>query len=391
MAQNGDNIMRFHVLPNPGIVSNKDFLSCAFTQKAIRFCEMMKARGHEVIHYGHEESDLDCTEHVTVLTSEQWKECYGDYDWRNGWFKYSVDDLAHTVSARNAIEEIAKRKQRNDFILPFWGFGNKPVCDAFPDLIVVEPGIGYPGGHFAPYKVFESYAMHSAYYGLHSVGTCNEKWYDVVIPSYFNLDKFEFTPDKKEDYFLYLGRVYDGKGVNIAIQVTEAIGAKLIIAGQNTLKNMGYDKVPDHVTEYGYADEDTRKYLMSRAKGAFVASLYNEPFGSVHVECMISGTPVITTDWGAFTEYNIHGVTGYRCRTFEQFVWAAKNIDKINPQDCRDWGAKNFSYDKVGSMYEEYFQSILNIYNGNGWYEPNDARTELDWLKKEYPNGINTI
>ena len=128
---------------------------------------------------------------------------------------------------------------------------------------------------------------------------------------------------------------------------------------------------------------------MSKAKGAFVASLYNEPFGSVHVECMISGTPIITTDWGAFTEYNIHGVTGYRCRTFEQFVWAAKNIDKIDPQDCRDWGAANFSYSKVGSMYEEYFQSILNVHGKKGWYEPNDDRTELDWLKKEYPRGIN--
>jgi hypothetical protein len=33
---------------------------------------MMTARGHEVIHYGHEESDLDCTEHVTVLSTEDW-------------------------------------------------------------------------------------------------------------------------------------------------------------------------------------------------------------------------------------------------------------------------------------------------------------------------------
>jgi FkbM family methyltransferase len=36
-------------------------------------------------------------------------------------------------------------------------------------------------------------------------------------------------------------------------------------------------------------------------------------------------------------------------------------------------------------MYEEYFQSILNIHTGNGWYEPNDKRTNLDWLKKDLP------
>jgi glycosyltransferase involved in cell wall biosynthesis len=106
---------------------------------------------------------------------------------------------------------------------------------------------------------------------------------------------------------------------------------------------------------------------------------------------MMSGTPVITTDWGAFTEYNIHGVTGYRCRTFEHFVWAAKNIDKIDTWKCNVWARKNFGYDKVGHMYEEYFQSLLNIHGKDGWYEPNDSRTELDWLKKEYPISINTL
>jgi len=376
--------MRFHVLPNPAMVSNEEFLSCAFTQKAMKFCKMMKARGHTVIHYGHENSEVDCTEHVTVLTSEQWKECYGDYDWRKGWFKYAVNDLAHRVSTENAIKEIQKRKQPNDFILPFWGAGNRAVCDAHPDLITVEPGIGYPNDHFAPWKVFESYAMHSAYYGLEGVAKCTQKWYDAVIPASFDIDEFEYSKEK-DDYFLYLGRVYDGKGVHIAIQVTEAIGAKLIVAGQNTLANMGYDKVPDHVTEFGFADVPARKKLLSKAKAIFMPSLYTEPFGWVQIEALLSGTPAITTDWGAFPENNIHGVTGYRCRTFEQFVWAAKNISNIKPENCREFAVNNYSFERVGPMYEEYFNSVLNIYGKQGWYEPNDERTELDWLKKQYP------
>jgi glycosyltransferase involved in cell wall biosynthesis len=206
-----------------------------------------------------------------------------------------------------------------------------------------------------------------------------------VIQNYFDPKDFEYTPEKKEDYFLFLGRVYEGKGINIAVQATEAIGAKLIIAGQNSLKEMGYAKTPDHVTELGYADVETRKRLMSRAKGAFIASLYNEPFGGVQVECLFSGTPTITTDWGAFTENNIHGLTGYRCRTFEQFTWAAKNIGNIKPEACRDFALNNFSLDVVAQKYEEYFQSVLNVYNGNGWYEKNDTRTELNWLNKYIP------
>ena len=40
----------------------------------------MSARGHYIIHYGHEDSDVICNEHVWVITNEDWKIAYGDYD-----------------------------------------------------------------------------------------------------------------------------------------------------------------------------------------------------------------------------------------------------------------------------------------------------------------------
>jgi hypothetical protein len=36
-------------------------------------------------------------------------------------------------------------------------------------------------------------------------------------------------------------------------------------------------------------------------------------------------------------------------------------------------------------MYKEYFDSIINVSKGTGWYTENDSRTELDWLTKIHP------
>ena len=380
--------MRFHVLGLPHTVTTHEYNACAYTQKVLKFCKMMKARGHFIYHYGHEDSKVDADEHVTVLTNADLEIAYGNYDWKKNFFKFDVNDHAYQTFYKNAIEAIKSRKQHKDFILPFWGAGTRPICDAHQDLICVEPGIGYAGGHWARWKIFESYAIYHAYCGLAAVGSCKQDWYESVIPNYFDPNDFEFCKEK-DDYFLYMGRVYNGKGVNIAIEVTRALGAKLIVAGQGNLKDCGYETTPEHVTLIGYADRDTRKRLMSKAKAAFVASMYVEPFGGVQIEMLMSGTPTITTDWGSFSENNVHGVTGYRCRTFDQFCWAAKNIDKIDPEACRKW-AMNFSMDKVAPMYEEYFQQVLDVHGGKGWYQTFEGRPSLNWLER-YTDNEDTL
>ena len=345
---------------------------------------MMKARGHEVIHYGHDKSDVECDENVAVTNDDVLKEAYGDYDWKKNTFKYDLEDPAYKHFYENCIREIGTRKEKGDFLLCFWGWGHKAIADAHPDMLIVEPGIGYSSGIFAPYRVFESQSLMAAYYGMQAVNKPGHfSWYDAVIPNYFDLEDFTYN-ESKEDYFLCLGRIGSHKGVDIAIQATEAIGAKLKIAGQGNILDMGYDKIPDHVEYCGYAGVDKRRELMANAKAQFVLTTYGEPFGGTQIEAMLSGTPIISTDWACFGELNLHGITGYRCRTFEHITWAAKNIEKINPMNCRKW-AENFSLEKVAAMYEEFFYSISNIYNGKGWYEPNPDRDNLDWLYRKFP------
>ncbi len=370
--------MRFHVLAVPHTITNKDFVACAFTQKVLKFCDMMTHRGHTVIHYGHEDSQVNCTEHVTVIDRETYTRVYGNYDWKVQNFKFDLLDEAYQTYNKNAVREIRLRQQPNDFVLAFWGQGNKHVCDQLGDMKIVEPGIGYSQA-FAPYRIYESYALMHANLGLERVQySCKMPWYHVVIPNYFDPKDFEFS-DKKQDYFLYLGRITRAKGVDLAIGVTEHIGAKLVIAGQGGPGDLGLSEWPKHVEYVGYAFADKRRELMKNAKGVFIFSTYVEPFAGVMIESFMSGTPVISTDWGTFAENNLHGVTGYRCRTFDHMIWAARNIGRIDPYACRTW-AENFTLDRVAPMYEEYFQSALK-----GWYDIDKDRHRLDWFTRIHP------
>ena len=112
---------------------------------------------------------------------------------------------------------------------------------------------------------------------------------------------------------------------------------------------------------------------MRNAIASFLPSQYLEPFGGVQIENLLCGTPTITSDWGAFAENNINGVTGYRCRTFEDYINAALNCleGKIRYEDCYNKG-QEFVLENIAPRYEKFFIDVYNLYFRNGWYTISD-------------------
>lgn len=385
---------RLHVMGLPHTVTSKEYTACAYTQKVLKLCAMMRKLGHHVIHYGNEASVVDCDEHVTVTTRYDLEVTYPGFDYRKTTFRFDVEkDHVYRAFYANAIREIGIRKQPLDVLLCMWGAGHKPVADAHPDMIAIEPGIGYAGGHFARWRVWESYAIMHAFCGLHRVSDAsNPPWYDVVIPNFFDPADFTFS-DRKCDYFLALGRVDTGKGVHIAIQACEKLGSKLVIAGQgDPCEKLGYPVLPSCVEFVGHADVKQRRRLMAGARGLFALTQYVEPFGGVAVEAMLSGTPIICTDWGAFTETVPHGVTGFRCRTFADILSAMRNLDRIIPANCRDW-AMNYTCDAIAPRYDRYFHDVYDVHAGAGggrpagWYaEHPDRLRDIGCMEMPMPS-----
>lgn len=390
-------IKRFHLLGLPHLPTNQDeALACAYSQKVIKMAKMLKSLGHTVIFYGVEGSTVQCDEFVQVSTKAILQQAYGGYDRKSQTYKHHVGDIAYRTFNNNAVVEIRRRMLPEDFLLlPFAPQGYSNILNNFYTTsiddptrlyLTVEMGIGY-NSPLCIFKVYESYAQMHYIWGLHddqkrNPNGRNGNWYEVVIPNYFDPTEFDYS-DKKSDYFFYLGRMIKRKGIMEAQKVMEQIGGKLIMAGQDG--GEGVPLVGENIKYIGFADMEKRRKLLAGAKALLVPTIYIGPFEGVSIEAAFSGTPVITTDWGCFAENVIHGKTGYRCRTLDQFVWAAKNIGNIKPADCYQFAMENFSLDRVRWMYEEYFNMILDIKRGPGWSAIHDDRKNLDWLSRTYP------
>ena len=346
-----DQPLRLHVLGIPHTVTSAEFAHCAYTQKVRRFCKFMTEAGHTVFHYGHERSDVVCTEHAPVSNDKT----IADYaDWKNKSYNGNLNDACNKAFTSKAIPAITKRFQHRDFILCWYGLGHKRIADKFPGAIVVEPSIG-TFKSFAQFRVFESYALMHFTYGLANI---KPNWYDAVIPGFLDPDEFIYNADK-EDWLLYLGRIEPLKGINTALDIARRTGRKLKVAGQGTLK-----EVPPNVEMVGYADAAMKADLLARAAALVTPARYCEPFGYTAIEAAMSGTPVICPDWGGYTETVPHGLTGWRCRNMDQFDWAVRNIARIDPDMCRRWALNNYTTDKARARYEEYFRQLRGVFFG---------------------------
>ena len=79
------------------------------------------------------------------------------------------------------------------------------------------------------------------------------------------------------------------------------------------------------------------------------------------VEAQLCGTPAITTNFGVFSETVRHGGTGFRCSTLQDFVNAARNADKLEPQAIRA-RAERYLMDNVRWQFDGWFRDLYQLY-----------------------------
>ena len=370
--------MTLHLLGFPHRDLVREYETDAYVART-RVLGSMLARYGRVILYGGEENESRVTEHVPIV-DRAWQrrhfpgqtpsDVFSDYDAnRPHWLEFNV----------RAADAIRKRAHPGDILGITMGTSQQLVATLLADLelVPVEVGVGYKGV-WANFRVYESWAWRMFHAGLAEGRTGQEtasdvRNFDEVIPRAYEVADF---PAGAGDggYFLFLGRVVSRKGPHIAAEVCRRIGAKLVVAGQGVSKVesgkiIGADgTVLEGDVEFaGVVGPEERARLLGGATALLSPTLYLGPFEGTHAEALLTGTPVLATDHGVFTETIADGINGYRCPTLADFIRGARDVRSLSRATIRRNAVARYGTAAVGPVFDAYLNRIATL-RAEGWY-----------------------
>jgi glycosyltransferase involved in cell wall biosynthesis len=176
---------------------------------------------------------------------------------------------------------------------------------------------------------------------------------EFVSPNYYDVAEWPagLAMDRAGAPVVYLGRLTEGKGVGIVLDVARRRpDVRFVLAGQGDIDVWG--ALPANVTYVGALGAE-RAALLGGARAIIAPSRYVEPFGGAVVEAALCGTPAITSDFGAFAETVQHGITGFRAQTINQFAAAVDRVLELDRGYIRARAIRLYSIPKVGRIYDD--------------------------------------
>ena len=129
---------------------------------------------------------------------------------------------------------------------------------------------------------------------------------EIIYPP---VDTERFTPHPKhEGYFLIVSTLTPYKRIDLAIDVFNKLGKRLVIIGTGNDEARLKRLASSHIDFLGFKDDDVVKEYLENCRAFIFPG--EEDFGIAPVEAMACGKPVLAFRKGGLTETMIEGVTG---------------------------------------------------------------------------------
>lgn len=347
-----------HVVGLHHTITSERFSHCAFTGKVLRFPAVLNRAGYRVVEYSNGATESSPDEHVQIFSEAQLEGFFGDKLYTHTTVSNNLEeDVKHAYMSLVA-RALKKRVQPGDIVAHVYGPERK-LIEACPQAIHVETGIGYGGGPIGCYRIFESEswrAWHMGHYSLTANGGGGtwphypEIVCTSVVPNYYDAEQWALGdgrglspngpwprrgagPDTGgSKYLLFVGRMSSIKGIEIVDRIARELPdiTVAVITGEPFEEFKKDRMAAPNLLWVGRVDSRAE---LARWYGGALATLcpsrFHEPFGGVAVESLLCGTPVIASDFAAFTETVREG-DGLRCMSTDDFVYAAEMVVDAN-------------------------------------------------------------
>ncbi len=166
----------------------------------------------------------------------------------------------------------------------------------------------------------------------------------------------------------FIGRFAKVKGPHTAIDAAAQAGVPIRVAGETHSVDGEFGRreveprlAQPHVTYLGKIGMEEKVPLLRDARALLAPITWDEPFGLILAEAMLSGCPVVAFGRGSVPELVEEGVTGFLPRDAAELVEIIRPggpLDDFDRRRCRERAVERFGRDRMVADHERLDRSI---------------------------------
>jgi glycosyltransferase involved in cell wall biosynthesis len=176
------------------------------------------------------------------------------------------------------------------------------------------------------------------------------------------------------EYFLYLGRLSEEKGIPTLIHAWASLDAPLLVVGSGPQAEALRTAAPPNIEFRDAIPPSEVTGVLQRARAVLVPSVCYEGTPRVILEAYSAGIPVLASDIGGLGEVVHNNVSGLLLAPGDSPRWAKGIARLLDDSESERLGrgasilwAQRFSPEKVAEELESAYRLALSRRQENGW------------------------
>jgi glycosyltransferase involved in cell wall biosynthesis len=189
-----------------------------------------------------------------------------------------------------------------------------------------------------------------------------------VIHHGLDANRFQCV-EEAEDFVCFVGRYSECKGPHTAIDAARLAGLPIRIAGEvhepdRTFaeKELVWRLNQPHVTNLGCIGIEQKVPLLRDARALLTPITWEEPFGLILIEAMLSGCPVVSFGQGSAPELIEQGITGYVVNDVAEMTRVIQPggvLDNFDRRRCQRVARRRFGRERLIADHVRLYRTAL--------------------------------